>query len=79
MQVDTTWYLDQVQETWDAMLAVDVCEGLSDKQCGLVLGGGGARGLAHLGVVKAMQEQNMPIDIVGGTSQGSMMAAFLVC
>jgi len=41
---------------------------------GLVFSGGGARGFAHLGVVKAMQEQGMPIDQIGGTSMGALLA-----
>lgn len=41
---------------------------------GLVLGGGGARGAAHIGVIRAMQEAGIPIDIVGGTSAGSIMS-----
>jgi predicted acylesterase/phospholipase RssA len=43
--------------------------------CGLVLGGGGARGLAHLGVIRALEEAGVPIDVVGGTSMGAIMAA----
>jgi NTE family protein len=42
--------------------------------CGLVLGGGGARGLAHLGVIRALEEAGVPIDVVGGTSIGAIMA-----
>ncbi len=42
---------------------------------GLVLGGGGARGFAHIGVLRAMEEANMPIDLIGGTSMGSIVAA----
>ncbi len=42
---------------------------------GLVLGGGGARGLAHLGVIRALQEENIPIDMIGGCSIGSIIAA----
>jgi NTE family protein len=42
--------------------------------CGLVLGGGGARGLAHLGVVRALEEAGVPVDVVGGTSMGAIMA-----
>jgi predicted acylesterase/phospholipase RssA/CRP-like cAMP-binding protein len=45
--------------------------------CGLVLGGGGARGLAHLGVIRALEEARVPIDVVGGTSMGAVMAALL--
>jgi len=42
---------------------------------GLVLGGGGARGFAHLGVIKALNELGVPIDRVGGASMGSIFAA----
>jgi NTE family protein len=42
---------------------------------GLVLSGGGARAYAHLGVVRALREANIPIDIVGGTSMGAVVAA----
>ena len=42
---------------------------------GLVLGGGGARGLAHLGVLEAVAEAGLPIDFVGGTSMGAIVAA----
>ena len=44
---------------------------------GLVLAGGGARGLAHLGVFRALQERGIEIDYVGGTSIGSVMAAMI--
>lgn len=44
---------------------------------GLVLAGGGARGLAHLGVAKALQQQGIEFDFVGGTSIGSVMAVLL--
>ncbi len=43
--------------------------------CGLVLGGGGARGFAHLGVIRALEEAGVPIDIVGGTSIGALIGA----
>ena len=41
---------------------------------GLVLGGGGARGFAHIGVIRALLEAGIPIDRVGGTSMGAVMA-----
>ena len=40
---------------------------------GLVLGGGGARGGAHLGVLEALEELRVPIDCVAGTSMGALM------
>ncbi|KAL1998658.1 hypothetical protein VTN02DRAFT_5796 [Thermoascus thermophilus] len=48
---------------------------LCGKSVGLVLGGGGARGIAHVGVIKALEEAGIPIDIVGGTSIGSFIGA----
>jgi NTE family protein len=42
---------------------------------GLVLSGGGARGFAHLGVVRALREAGRPIDCVGGTSIGAIVGA----
>ncbi|CAH8449520.1 unnamed protein product [Schistosoma rodhaini] len=42
---------------------------------GLVLGGGGARGCSHVGLIRAFQEAGIPIDLVGGTSIGSFMGA----
>lgn len=42
---------------------------------GVVLGGGGARGMAHIGVIKAMTDYGIPIDMVGGTSIGSFVGA----
>jgi len=44
---------------------------------GLVLAGGGARGFAHLGVFKALQERGIEVDFVGGTSIGAVMAALV--
>ncbi len=41
---------------------------------GLVLGGGGVRGLAHVGVLKALIDKKIPIDMIGGTSIGALAA-----
>lgn len=40
---------------------------------GLVLSGGGARGLSHIGVLKALEELHVPVDIITGTSMGSLV------
>ncbi|MGH9139571.1 MAG: cyclic nucleotide-binding and patatin-like phospholipase domain-containing protein [Vicinamibacterales bacterium] len=48
---------------------------LSGQAIGLVLGGGGARGFAHIGVIRALQEAGVPIDAVGGTSMGAVIGA----
>jgi len=42
---------------------------------GLALSGGAARGLAHIGVLKALEEKSIPIDIIAGTSAGAMVGA----
>ncbi|MFC1777166.1 patatin-like phospholipase family protein [Pseudomonadota bacterium] len=44
---------------------------------GLVLGGGGARGYAHLGVLKKLEEMRIPYDYITGTSMGSIAGGFL--
>ena len=43
---------------------------------GLVLSGGGARGLAHIGVIKALEENHIPIDYISGTSIGAIVGVF---
>jgi NTE family protein len=48
---------------------------LTRRGVGLVLSGGGARGFAHLGIIRAMREARIPIDFVGGSSIGSIIAA----
>mgnify|MGYP002632911685 FL=1 len=42
----------------------------------VVLSGGGAKGLAHPGVLKALQENDIPIDFIAGTSMGALVGAF---
>ena len=42
---------------------------------GLALSGGGIRGAVHIGVLKALEEKNIKIDIIGGTSSGSLVAS----
>ena len=37
---------------------------------GLALGGGGARGFAHIGVLEVLEKERIPIDIIAGTSMG---------
>ena len=47
---------------------------LRGRAVGLALGGGGARGMAHIGVITALRERQIPIDFVGGTSAGGMVS-----
>lgn len=42
---------------------------------GVALGGGGARGLAHLGVLQVLEEEHIPIDVISGTSMGAIIGA----
>lgn len=43
---------------------------------GLALGGGGSRGAAHVGVLKVLKEENIPIDLIAGTSIGSVVGGY---
>lgn len=46
---------------------------MARQSVGLVLSGGGAKGIAHIGVIKALEENNVPIDYVAGTSMGAIV------
>ncbi|MDE7437210.1 MAG: patatin-like phospholipase family protein [Muribaculaceae bacterium] len=52
-----------------------------DKQqrVGLVLSGGGAKGIAHVGVIKALEDNDIPIDYVTGTSMGAIVGSLYSC
>ncbi len=50
-------------------------EKTKDLKIGLVLSGGGAKGLAHVGVIKVLEEAGIRIDYIGGTSAGAMVGA----
>ena len=45
------------------------------KKIGLALGGGSARGFAHIGVLKILERENIPIDLIAGTSMGAVVGA----
>ncbi|RIK25447.1 MAG: hypothetical protein DCC52_11270, partial [Chloroflexi bacterium] len=45
------------------------------KTVGLALSGGGARGPAHLGVLRVLEREQIPIDVVAGVSAGSVVGA----
>jgi NTE family protein len=46
------------------------------QKVGLVLSGGGARAVAHIGVLKALEENNIPVDYISGTSMGAIIGGF---
>ena len=50
-------------------------DGKSRPKIGLVLGGGGAKGAAHIGVLRVLEEMRIPIDCVAGTSMGALVGA----
>ena len=52
---------------------------LTGRAIGLVLGGGGARGFAHLGLLRALEERNIRIDLAGGSSMGAFISALVAC
>lgn len=48
---------------------------VTGRAVGLVLSGGGARGFGHIGVIKALRASGIPLDLLGGTSIGAIIAA----
>lgn len=59
-------------EDWERLARV-----IGGRGIGLVLSGGGARAYAHIGVMRAFQDANIPIDFLGGCSMGAIIAAGL--
>lgn len=57
----------------DSPPAAETGPGMSRPRIGLVLSGGGARGFAHVGVLKALEEARVPVDVVVGTSMGAII------
>jgi NTE family protein len=64
---------------WDAHDLEALKRQISGRGIGLVLGGGGARGFAHIGLLRALEQLEIPIDVCGGTSMGAFVAALLAC
>jgi NTE family protein len=59
-----------------AILLIFISSGfLQAQKVGLVLSGGGAKGVAHIGVIRALEENGVPIDYVTGTSMGAIIGA----
>lgn len=58
-----------------AMLLLLIFSQAWGQSVGLVLSGGGAKGCTHVGVIKALEENNIPIDYIAGTSMGSIVGA----
>ena len=48
---------------------------LNAQKVGLVLSGGGAKGMTHIGIIRALEENNIPIDYIAGTSMGAIIGS----
>ena len=55
------------------LVAISICSALNAQKVGLVLSGGGAPGISHIGIIKALEENHIPIDYVTGTSIGAII------
>lgn len=69
--------MDRVHHLRSLRDAARVARLVSGRALSLVLSGGGARGMAHLGVIRALRESGVEIDTVAGTSIGAIIAAGL--
>lgn len=65
----------QIKKIIPTILLILFSVSLNGQSVGLVLSGGGAKGLSHIGVIKALEENNIPIDYIAGTSMGAIIAA----
>ena len=45
------------------------------QKVGLVLSGGGAKGMTHIGIIRALEENSIPIDYIAGTSMGAIIGS----
>jgi NTE family protein/lysophospholipid hydrolase len=67
---------DHFHVRWDRSADLDrLARVLAGRSIGLALGGGGARGFAHIGLLRAIAEHGIPVDAIGGTSMGGSIAA----
>ncbi len=64
---------------WDGQELDALRRQISGRGVGLVLGGGGARGFAHIGLLRALEQLEIPVDVCGGTSMGAFVSALIAC
>ena len=70
-------FLQIVRYTCFSILVLSFfCPSAKAQKIGLVLSGGGAKGGAHIGVIRALEEQGVPIDYIAGTSIGAVIGSF---
>jgi len=73
--VKKTLIFPTAHRTIDGLFAFNRYENLNIMKIGLALSGGGIRGVAHIGAIKALEEEGIKVDIVSGTSAGSIVGA----
>ena len=64
---------------WERAELDSLARQVTNRGITLVLGGGGARGFAHIGLVRALEDMGIRVDVTGGTSMGAFMAALVAC
>ena len=68
------WLQDAVERVRDFAYAEPPVEPVNRPRLGVALGGGFARGIAHLGVLRVLEEEKIPVEFLAGTSAGAMLA-----
>lgn len=76
--VDTGYALDTLMNVPEVAQR-DLKSKKDNYKVGLVLSGGGAKGIAHIGVIKALEENDIAIDCLAGTSMGAVVGSLYVC
>ena len=61
---------------WPVIIAAQTTNAPPRPKIGVALGGGGALGFAHIGVLRALEEQQIPVDYIAGTSMGAIIAGY---
>ena len=69
-------YFPRIKASFDLGLYTPQSVSIKDKKIALVLGAGGIRGLSHLGVIEALENHQIPISYIIGSSAGSLVGAF---
>lgn len=69
-----SWLLAIIVVMEVSSIADEKPSGIGRPKVGLVLGGGGALGISHIGVLRVLEEQRVPIDYICGTSMGAIIA-----
>ena len=73
----TTWNIHCMKKIYCLLTALFclLVSVASAQKVGLVLSGGGAKGLTHIGIIRALEENNIPIDYITGTSMGAIIGS----